>query len=91
MARRKVVIYFNHQRLNFAIDHRTIKIGLPVRSAVLKNCAGRLVVGWVITSVSLLLIVFASLPAGVLDIYSNHRSVGILLEIIGIFVVFPWS
>jgi hypothetical protein len=32
-----------HQSISFAIDHRTIKIGLPVRSAALKNCAGRLV------------------------------------------------
>ena len=41
----------------FAIDHRTWKTGLPVRSAVLKPCAGRLVVGWVTTSEYLLLIV----------------------------------
>ena len=40
-----------------AIDHRTWNTGLPVRSAVLKPCAGRLVVGWVTTSESLLLIV----------------------------------
>jgi hypothetical protein len=42
----------------FAIDHRTCKTGLPVRSAVLKPRAGRLVVGWVTTSEYLLLIVF---------------------------------
>ena len=41
-----------------AIDHRIWKTGLPVRSAVLKPYAGRLVVGWVTTSESLLLIVF---------------------------------
>ncbi|OJI88819.1 hypothetical protein ASPTUDRAFT_353439 [Aspergillus tubingensis CBS 134.48] len=35
-------------------DHRVWKIGLPVRSAVLKPHAGRLVVGWVTTSESLL-------------------------------------
>jgi hypothetical protein len=40
-----------------AIDHRTWKTELPVRSVVLKPCAGRLVVGWVTTSESLLLIV----------------------------------
>ena len=34
------------------------KIGLPVRSAVLKPHAGRVVVGWVTTSESLLLYVF---------------------------------
>jgi hypothetical protein len=44
-----------------AIDHRTMKIGLPVRSAVLKHCAVRLVVGWVTTSESLMLIVFGVL------------------------------
>src|SRR5271163_674853 len=42
---------------SFTIDHRTWKTGLPVRSAVLKPCAGRLVVGWVTTSEYLLLIV----------------------------------
>jgi hypothetical protein len=45
-----------------AIDHRTWNTGLPVRSAVLKPCAGRLVVGWVTTSEYLLLIVFAFSP-----------------------------
>ncbi|RAH40605.1 hypothetical protein BO95DRAFT_375147, partial [Aspergillus brunneoviolaceus CBS 621.78] len=39
-------------------DHRVWKPGLPVRSAVLKPHAGRLVVGWVTTSESLLLYVF---------------------------------
>ncbi|KAJ5237907.1 hypothetical protein N7489_007998, partial [Penicillium chrysogenum] len=36
-------------------DHRVWKIGLPVRSAVLKPHAGELVVGWVTTSESSLL------------------------------------
>ena len=45
-----------------AIDHRTWKTGLPVRSAVLKPCAGRLVVGWVTTSEYLLLIVLLFFP-----------------------------
>ncbi|KUM55427.1 hypothetical protein ACN42_g11849 [Penicillium freii] len=40
-------------------DHRVWKTGLPVRSAVLKPHAGKLVVGWVTTSESLLLYVFA--------------------------------
>jgi hypothetical protein len=44
--------------MSLAIDHRTWNTGLPVRSAVLKPCAGRLVVGWVTTSEYLLLIVF---------------------------------
>ncbi|PYI05138.1 hypothetical protein BO78DRAFT_318724, partial [Aspergillus sclerotiicarbonarius CBS 121057] len=38
---------------------RVWRTGLPVRSAVLKPHAGRLVVGWVTTSESLLLYVFA--------------------------------
>ncbi|KAJ5520794.1 L-lysine 2-3-aminomutase [Penicillium fimorum] len=36
-------------------DHRVWKTGLPVRSAVLKPHAGELVVGWVTTSESSLL------------------------------------
>ncbi|KAJ5138767.1 uncharacterized protein N7515_003615 [Penicillium bovifimosum] len=40
-------------------DHRVWKTGLPVRSAVLKPHAGELVVGWVTTSESSLLYVFA--------------------------------
>ena len=39
-------------------DHRVWRTGLPVRSAVLKPHAGRLVVGWVTTSESRLLYVF---------------------------------
>jgi hypothetical protein len=42
-----------------------MEIGLPVRSAVLKPCAGRLVVEWVTTSEYLLLIVFAFLTDSV--------------------------
>ena len=38
-------------------DHRVWRTGLPVRSAVLKPHAGRLVVGWVTTSESRLLYV----------------------------------
>ena len=43
-------------------DHRVWKTGLPVRSAVLKPHAGRLVVGWVTTSESRLLYVFFPCP-----------------------------
>ena len=39
-------------------DHRVWRTGLPVRSAVLKPHAGKLVVRWVTTSESLLLYVF---------------------------------
>ncbi|KAJ6178282.1 L-lysine 2-3-aminomutase [Penicillium mononematosum] len=42
-------------------DHTVWKIGLPVRSAVLKPHAGELVVGWVTTSESSLLYVFVFL------------------------------
>jgi hypothetical protein len=42
-------------------DHRTLKIELPVRSAVLKQCTGGLVVRWVTTSEYPLLYVFAFL------------------------------
>jgi hypothetical protein len=49
--------------MSFAIDQRTWTAGLPVRSAVLKPCAGRLVVGWVTTSEYLLLIVLEFLKS----------------------------
>ena len=39
-------------------DHRLVRTGHPVRSAILKHQIGRLVVGWVTTSESLLLYVF---------------------------------
>jgi hypothetical protein len=79
--------------MTFAIDHRTIKIGLPVRSAVLKNCAGTLVVGWVTTSESVLLIVFDFFY--LTESWISTASVRLLgywnfLEsLIGIFVVVP--
>jgi hypothetical protein len=38
-------------------DHRTLKIRLPVRSAIYKQCTGGLVVRWVTTSESPLLYV----------------------------------
>ena len=43
---------------NDTYDHRLEKTGHPVRSAILKFQIGRLVVGWVTTSESLLLYVF---------------------------------
>jgi hypothetical protein len=42
----------------FTCDHRILKIELPVRSAVLKQDTGGLVVRWVTTSESPLLYVF---------------------------------
>ena len=39
-------------------DHRTMRIRLPVRSAIYKHCTGGLVVRWVTTSESPLLYVF---------------------------------
>ena len=38
-------------------DHRLVRTGHPVRSAILKHQIGRSVVGWVTTSESLLLYV----------------------------------
>ena len=51
--------YMNHvlERLS-TYDHRVWRTGLPVRSAVLKPHAGRLVVWWVTTCESRLLYVF---------------------------------
>ncbi|KAJ5984236.1 hypothetical protein N7481_006335 [Penicillium waksmanii] len=46
------------QALSSTYDHRVWRTGLPVRSAVLKPHAGRLVVWWVTTCESLLLYVF---------------------------------
>ena len=43
---------------NDTYDHRTLKIRLPVRSAIYKQCTGGLVVRWVTTSESPLLYVF---------------------------------
>ncbi len=42
-------------------DHRILNIALPVRSAVLKQDTGGLVVRWVTTSESPLLYVFCSI------------------------------
>ena len=52
-------IILSHEKHD-TYDHRVWKIGLPVRSAVLKPHAGELVVGWVTTSESSLLYVFVS-------------------------------
>ncbi|KAH6862996.1 hypothetical protein B0T12DRAFT_344246, partial [Alternaria alternata] len=46
---------------NDTYDHRTLKIRLPVRSAIYKQCTGGLVVRWVTTSESPLLYVFCFL------------------------------
>jgi hypothetical protein len=43
---------------SFTYVHRTLKIELPVRSAVLKQCTGGLVVRWVTTGEYPLLYVF---------------------------------
>ena len=44
--------------ISFTYDHRTLRTELPVRSAVLKQGTGGLVVRWVTTSESPLLYVF---------------------------------
>ena len=41
----------------YTYDHRLVRTGHPVRSAILKHQIGRSVVGWVTTSESLLLYV----------------------------------
>ena len=51
-------LYWKIQHYSYAIDHRRRKIEVPVRSPVLKPPADWLVVGWVTTSESQLLIVF---------------------------------
>ncbi|RAH46132.1 hypothetical protein BO95DRAFT_362010, partial [Aspergillus brunneoviolaceus CBS 621.78] len=63
---------------------RVWKTGLPVRSAVLKPHAGRLVVGWVTTSESLLLYVFAFLLSKLFiktlsEIFNNKYSLFLVL------------
>ena len=49
-------------------DHRRVRTGHPVRSAILKHQIGRSVVGWVTTSESLLLYVSFIL------LFCPHRS-----------------
>jgi hypothetical protein len=53
-----LMIRILRQSLIFTYDHRTLKIELPVRSAVLKQCTGGLVVRWVTTGEYPLLYVF---------------------------------
>jgi hypothetical protein len=52
---------YSNTAMSFTYDHRTLKIELPVRSAVLKQCTGGLVVRWVTTSEYPLLYVFVVL------------------------------
>ena len=51
---------------SFTYDHRTLRTELPVRSAVLKQGTGGLVVRWVTTSESPLLYVFDFFFAGLI-------------------------
>jgi hypothetical protein len=53
-----LTICIAHSVFSFTYDHRTLKIELPVRSAVLKQCTGGLVVRWVTTGEYPLLYVF---------------------------------
>ena len=50
--------------LSSTYDHRTLNIELPVRSAVLKQCTGGLVVRWVTTGESPLSYVFVFVLLG---------------------------
>ena len=52
----KLIIYSIHVYTD-TYDHRLLRTGHPVRSAILKQQIGRSVVGWVTTSESLLLYV----------------------------------
>jgi hypothetical protein len=54
-----LVILINIVLFHTTYDHRLRRIGHPVRSAIHKPQIGRSVVGWVTTSESLLLYVFA--------------------------------
>ena len=56
-ARVGITFILSIARLCFTYDHRTLKIRLPVRSAIYKQCTGGLVVRWVTTSESPLLYV----------------------------------
>jgi hypothetical protein len=51
-------LLMEQQTITSTYDHRTLKIELPVRSAVLKQCTGGLVVRWVTTGEYPLLYVF---------------------------------
>jgi hypothetical protein len=53
-----ITLLDENQTTSFTYDHRTLKTGLPVRSALLKQRTGGLVVRWVTTSEYLLLYVF---------------------------------
>jgi hypothetical protein len=57
-------MYYNSTNLSFTYDHRTLKTELPVRSAVLKQCTGGLVVRWVTTGEYPLLYVFGIFVVG---------------------------
>jgi hypothetical protein len=71
----KESIFIQHRHTSSAIDHRTWKTGLPVRSVVLKPCAGRLVVGWVTTSEYLLSIVLLFAVDGI--VCSGRRELAV--------------
>ncbi|KAJ5831164.1 L-lysine 2-3-aminomutase [Penicillium rubens] len=70
------IILFHEEHDTY--DHRVWKTGLPVRSAVLKPHAGELVVGWVTTSESSLLVWKTGLPvrSAVLKPHAGELVVG---------------
>jgi hypothetical protein len=61
---------------SFTYDHRTLKIELPVRSAVLKQCTGGLVVRWVTTGEYPLLYVFCLCLRLESSVFCNRRTGG---------------
>ena len=61
-------------------DHRLVRTGHPVRSAILKHQIGRSVVGWVTTSESLLLYVFLSYFAEFIVVVADNVVSEIVVE-----------
>ncbi len=60
----QLIVIISINDISFTYDHRHQKTGHPVRSAIHKLVIGRLVVGSVTTSESLLLYVFAFFLTG---------------------------
>ena len=68
------------------------KTGLPVRSVVLKPCAGRLVVGWVTTSEYLLLIVLDFLqPHSAAMEFESQAIIEFVVELLKAMNTLAWS
>src|SRR5258708_21809131 len=91
------MISINLLQQSITYDHRVWKIGLPVRSAVLKPHAGRLVVGWVTTSESLLLYVYFLFPSiirlngmAAISSFASTEAPRTALNLPEVFCIYPW-